>query len=386
MSALLAGCGNSSTDAAPIVAGASLLKRIAASGTASAASHDITLGRPRPHRSAVKLLICAPSNAAVDEVILRIKRYGIIGTDGRRRSDIRVVRVGRGGRKDRMSGLDVAAAAVVDACGLEALVERGRVTFTGSEYGSSVSDLKLCILEEADVICCTLSAAGGATLTGAALRSSHFAFDALIVDEATQALELDVLIPLRLRPRLVVLVGDPCQLRPTVLSDRAARRGFGVSLFERLYRNGYPYIMLQQQYRMHANIAAYPSQHFYNNALITDAKVNARPAMNFHSDVSRRFEPLVLHHVSGREKSKGSSIMNAAEIAALLALYMQLMAKYPSARALEVGIVCAYTAMRDEVRRVFLAQLGSKGLDKVSIATIDGFQVHYLPLLLAVYH
>lgn len=55
------------------------------------------------------------------------------------------------------------------------------------------------------------------------------------MDEASQCLELDVFIPLRLGIRRVLLVGDPEQLPPTVISNRAQNAKFGQSLMERLY-------------------------------------------------------------------------------------------------------------------------------------------------------
>ncbi len=55
-------------------------------------------------------------------------------------------------------------------------------------------------------------------------------------DQAGQALEPSVLIPLQLlgREGRTVLVGDPQQLPATVLSRPAERAGLGLSLFERL--------------------------------------------------------------------------------------------------------------------------------------------------------
>jgi superfamily I DNA and/or RNA helicase len=49
-------------------------------------------------------------------------------------------------------------------------------------------------------------------------------FDCLIVDKASQCLELDIFIPLRLEIRRVLLVGDPEQLPPTVISSRAMNK------------------------------------------------------------------------------------------------------------------------------------------------------------------
>ncbi len=54
--------------------------------------------------------------------------------------------------------------------------------------------------------------------------------------QASQCTELDILVPLRYRASKLVLVGDPLQLPATVRSMQAEKRGYGQSLFERLYK------------------------------------------------------------------------------------------------------------------------------------------------------
>lgn len=58
----------------------------------------------------------------------------------------------------------------------------------------------------------------------------------------------------------VVLVGDPCQLPPTVLSKAAEASMLAQSMFERLARGGWPVQLLQEQYRSHPAISAFPSR------------------------------------------------------------------------------------------------------------------------------
>ena len=120
-----------------------------------------------------------------------------------------------------------------------------------------------------------------------------------------------MLVPLQYRPRLVVLVGDPQQLPPTILSQHAkvghisavhlggtsrrhtcisavhlggiSRRdlaqvgGLERSLFERLQLRGVPCSFLGTQYRMHPAIRSFPADHFYDRRLV-DADVVARNA------------------------------------------------------------------------------------------------------------
>ena len=94
-----------------------------------------------------------------------------------------------------------------------------------------------------------------------------------------------------------------------MFSRHARESNFDQSLFQRLQLAGYPMLMLTTQYRMHADIAAFPSGRFYNGLLLTDplvvsSKSHERP---FHSD--RLFAPLVFHDVAdGRQVQDGTSI------------------------------------------------------------------------------
>jgi len=68
------------------------------------------------------------------------------------------------------------------------------------------------ILNKADIICCTLSGSGHESL-------ENLEFDMVVIDEAAQAIELSSLIPLKYLSSRCVMVGDPQQLPPTVISQ-----------------------------------------------------------------------------------------------------------------------------------------------------------------------
>lgn len=65
----------------------------------------------------------------------------------------------------------------------------------------------------------------------------------------------------------VYLIGDPIQLPATVISKRAVEYNYDCSLFKRLQTAGYPVNVLDVQYRMHPDIASFPSQEFYEGKL-----------------------------------------------------------------------------------------------------------------------
>jgi ATP-dependent RNA/DNA helicase IGHMBP2 len=123
------------------------------------------------------------------------------------------------------------------------------------------------ILDTARIVCATTTGLDGSML--GARR-----FDLAVIDEACQSTEPGSWIPL-LRCDRVVLAGDHCQLPPTVVSREAAGAGFHRSLFERLMADLGPQIArrLTVQYRMHRSIMEFSSREFYDGELIADATV-----------------------------------------------------------------------------------------------------------------
>jgi len=84
------------------------------------------------------------------------------------------------------------------------------------------------------------------TLTSAGRDSlATVNFDVVLIDEACQSVELETLIPLCLGAKRCVLIGDPQQLPATVISSSALYRR---SLFDRLQSAGVELFMLTQQY------------------------------------------------------------------------------------------------------------------------------------------
>lgn len=81
----------------------------------------------------------------------------------------------------------------------------------------------------------------------------------------------------------MILVGDPQQLPPTVLS-KAACAGLSQSLFERLQLGGAAAAMLRFQYRMHPAISAFPRDFFYRQELLDGTNAEDQSA-SFHYKV-----------------------------------------------------------------------------------------------------
>lgn len=109
--------------------------------------------------------------------------------------------------------------------------------------------------------------------TASSLTCLNLSFTHIVIDEAAQALECEVLIPLSLAGRRtrLILAGDQMQLAPEIYSDLAYERGLGVSLLERIY-GMYPQthpcrIHLCQNYRAHEDIIKFTSEMFYDGVV-----------------------------------------------------------------------------------------------------------------------
>ncbi len=146
------------------------------------------------------------------------------------------------------------------------------------------------VLDGAQVVCCTLAGAGASFMRDRTFKT-------VVVDEAAQALEPAVWIAMQ-RARRLVMAGDPFQLPPTVKSRRAEREGLGVTMMERLLPR-YPEsaALLTVQYRMHAAIMGFSNDYFYGGQLVAAEAVVDRglpipdePAVRFIDTSGAGFE------------------------------------------------------------------------------------------------
>lgn len=224
------------------------------------------------------ILICGPSNTAVDEVAERMLRDGLIGPDGKpwRPNLLRLGRL----EKVRDSVKHITLDALKDArCArnqaqLRDITRHLRQNLPEEEVRnlkaeeqrlrSELKDPRGCIIREVNVIFATLGTASRPDL----LYGKQV--DVFLTDEAGQCTEPEQLGPFKhLKPTgRVILVGDQKQLPATVFMRGPAGRILRRSFFERLVACGYPVHLLQTQYRMHPEISSFPSHEFYQGHLL----------------------------------------------------------------------------------------------------------------------
>lgn len=178
-------------------------------------------------------------------------------------------------------------------------------------------------------------------------------FDALVMDEAGQAIEplAWVVFPFA---KSWVLAGDPFQLPPTVLSREAEKEGFNISILERCFKNCRNIHFLDTQYRMRKSIADFSSDYFYQGELITPQnQIDTSHHITFFDTAGTGFE-----EKSGKD---GGSLINEGELSIIDKLF-----EMESVDLSKTALISPYAGQ---------VQLAKDQLPKeLRISTIDSFQ------------
>ncbi|TID18438.1 ATPase AAA+ type core [Venturia nashicola] len=315
-----------------------------------------------------QVLVCAPSNVAVDQLCERIHRTGL-----------KVVRVTAKSRED-----------VESPVGFLSLHEQVRMNDTNtelvklnqlkSELGelSSQDEKKFKqltrsaereILSNADVICCTCVGAGDP-------RLAKFKFRTVLIDESTQSAEPECMIPLVLGCKQVVLVGDHQQLGPVIMNKKAAKAGLNQSLFERLVILGCAPIRLQVQYRMHPCLSEFPSNMFYDGSLqngVTTAQ-RLRRDVDFPWPVAA--EPMMFWSNLGNEEisASGTSYLNRTEASNVEKIVTRFFKA--GVQPSSIGVITPYEGQRSYIVSAMATQGTFKkdNYKEIEVASVDAFQ------------
>jgi len=225
------------------------------------------------------------------------------------------------------------------------------------------------LLQNSDVICCTLVGASNHLLRGKR-------FTSVFIDEAAQALEPACWIPI-LKADRVIFAGDHCQLPPTIKSLDAAKAGLATTLFEKcIERHPGTAVMLKTQYRMHEDIMYFPSNYFYNNKLIADESVRTETLPN-HPPID--FIDTAGCGYSEEQDPETLSRMNKEEGTLLIHIVEELVEQIGISNwqqsAYTIGIITPYSAQVEYLRKLVEASPVLTEIQSlVSINTVDAFQ------------
>ncbi|MBS0208039.1 MAG: AAA family ATPase [Planctomycetes bacterium] len=334
-------------------------------------------------RRGEKVLACAPSNLAVDNMMERLVALGESAV--RLGHPARVLDTLRQHTLDYLvdEHHDVRLARKLVKEALALFRKASRYTRAKPEPGarqelrqdarSRLADARRLesqaaedILSRARVVCATTTGLDSQVL-------GQLNFDLVVIDEACQSTEPGCWPPI-LRAGRVVLAGDHCQLPPTVISPEAVNGGLSVSLFERLVgRYGTQVTRrLVEQYRMHQSIMAFSSREFYDDELVADASVREHLLTDLSGVASESLTSLPVEFIdtAGADYDEqlepdGESRCNPRE-AALVAHKVTAIVN-AGVPAADIAVISPYAAQV----RLLRERLDLPGLE---IDTVDGFQ------------
>lgn len=222
------------------------------------------------------------------------------------------------------------------------------------------------LLDSTPVLCATLTGLDAQVI-------GDRTFDLVVIDEASQATEPACWIAIE-RAGRVVLAGDHCQLPPTVISQEAARGGLALSLMERLVSELGPGTCrrLTTQYRMHAAIMEFSSAEFYDGALLADSLVETHLLQDLPGVVPCPVTAVPLEFVDTAGASydeeaepAGESRLNRQE-AELVARRVQALLD-AGISSNQIAVIAPYSAQV----RLLREMLAVEGLE---VDSVDGFQ------------
>ena len=202
-------------------------------------------------------------------------------------------------------------------------------------------------------------------------RIAHYDFPIVIIDEATQALEPDCLLPLYHKAQMVILIGDEKQLGPTAISNSGELSGLGISLFERLcyYYKGSDFIcILNEQYRAHKSLYEFSNKYFYNNEIITKKEINLDENMRNNFPWPNKDIPILFYHINEFEKRENSSYYNESEIYYIYGIVQKMMKC--DVNVDNIGIITPYNAQKFKLCDRFNRDI----YKNLKIESVDGFQ------------
>ncbi len=323
-----------------------------------------------------QVLVCAPSNAAIDWISEQLIRRGV-----------RLVRIGNPLRINRPlteHTYEHCYAAHPDYPELWSIRKLIRDIHSGQPYSRQRNnhlqqlyrrreELELKIHEEvlqsAEVIACTLIGSANYVL-------EHRHFGTLFIDEATQAMEAACWTAI-LKADRVIFAGDHQQLPPTIKSPEAARNGLADTLMQKVVLNKPSTVtLLDTQYRMNRQIMSFSSQWFYGGQLKAAPEVANRTLAPWDC-------PLVWIDTAGSHFSERSNASMSRLNQSEAKLLIGILKDYVRQMAIEsqlltnttFGIISPYKAQISLLRHlVNKSHTLAPIRHHIAVNTVDGFQ------------
>lgn len=326
-----------------------------------------------------KILVCAPSNNAVDLLaklldeknvpVLRIGNISRIGDElvhlslsekARNHNDWKHI------KKVRIDANEASKMAEQHKrkFGEQQRNERRQMRLEAKELRKWARELEdrltNLLIDEARVICTTLIGAQSRVI-------EHLKYSTLVIDEASQALEPESWVAMQLARR-TILAGDHLQLAPVVKSDEAKKYELDKTLLDRLTGKIHFDFLLDTQYRMHEKILQFSNARFYKNLLKSHHTVKDRLLPEDQKSV-------VMIDTSGcgfeeEFDTKKRSYKNSQEF---LILREYLLTQREKQLPYNIGIISPYASQVQYIRDSVKEDEVFEGMN-IEVDTVDGFQ------------
>ncbi|XP_002755681.3 DNA-binding protein SMUBP-2 [Callithrix jacchus] len=336
-------------------------------------------------KQGLKVLCCAPSNIAVDNLVERLalckQRILRLGHPARLLESIQQHSL------DAVLARSDSAQIVADIRkDIDQVFVRNKKTQDKREKSNFRNEIKLlrkelkereeaAMLESLTSANVVLATNTGASADGPLKLLPEGHFDMVVIDECAQALEASCWIPL-LQAGRCILAGDHKQLPPTTVSHRAALAGLSLSLMERL-ANEYGVSVVRTltvQYRMHQAIMRWASEAMYLGQLTAHPSVAGHLLRDLPGVAATEETgvPLLLVDTAGcglfeleeeDEQSKG----NPGEVR-LISLHIQALVD-AGVPARDIAVVSPYNLQVDLLRQSLAHRH-----PELEIKSVDGFQ------------
>uniref|UniRef100_A0A2K6SNB1 DNA-binding protein SMUBP-2 n=1 Tax=Saimiri boliviensis boliviensis TaxID=39432 RepID=A0A2K6SNB1_SAIBB len=303
-------------------------------------------------KQGLKVLCCAPSNVAVDNLVERLALC-----------KQRILRLGHPARLLES----------IQQHSLDAVLARSDSAQIVADIRKDIDQVFVGTKKKKKPTFFSLSLRGCGRWEAALLPEGHFGM--VVIDECAQALEASCWIPL-LQAGKCILAGDHKQLPPTVISHRAALAGLSLSLMERLADEYGERVVrtLTVQYRMHQAIMRWASEAMYLRQLTAHPSVAGHLLRDLPGVAATEETgvPLLLVDTAGcglfeleeeDEQSKG----NPGEVR-LVSLHIQALVD-AGVPARDIAVVSPYNLQVDLLRQSLAHRY-----PELEIKSVDGFQ------------
>uniref|UniRef100_A0A060T056 DNA helicase n=1 Tax=Blastobotrys adeninivorans TaxID=409370 RepID=A0A060T056_BLAAD len=348
-------------------------------------------------KSGKRVLVCGPSNISVDNILERLT--GHVSGD-------KLIRIGHPARllqSNLLHSLEIVSRTsdqgqiVQDVRNdIDAQVRKISKTRNGRERRAIFQELKELrkeyrireksvlynLILQAQVVVSTLHGAGSRSIRDAYTQTNGKLFDAIIIDEVSQALEPQCWIPLTVCPKTpkLIVAGDNKQLPPTIKikDNNKYRKSLETTLFDRLVKVHGDDIrkMLIMQYRMNNQIMAFPSLACYGSKLQAAKSVAERTLANTLKHVDEADEtttPVFWYDTQGDDFMEtviddglSNSKQNDNE-AQLVASYVKKLLD-AGVHQSDIGVITPYSAQTALIKTVL------QDYPEIEVSTVDGFQ------------